>query len=245
MMRIIQRAVFCAAAIIAATGYVQAEILTYNTSEGAFSVGSTKDQGWWSPTAFNVDANDSYFVGRSGVDLFNNFFTFNLSTLDLTGKQIVSATLEVTRFETTGDLPHTYQLFDVLTPAAILNLNTGSNAGIFADLGSGTSFGSFSIGPGLGTDLLSFSLNAAAFADIAAKAGDFFSIGGTLDLTGKAGEQNAFGFALGDSVQRLVLELEPQVAPVPAPASLVLWSMGGGLAFFGRKLRRRRTPSAQ
>lgn len=39
----------------------------------------------------------------------------------------------------------TYALFDVSTDAATLNQNEGLNAAIFADLGSGTSYGAFDV----------------------------------------------------------------------------------------------------
>ena len=65
-----------------------------------------------------------------------------------------------------------------------LNFNDGTSASIFNDLGSGTSYGSFVVSSvGSYSDILNFTLNGAALADLNAAIahGDqFFSVGGTL-----------------------------------------------------------------
>jgi hypothetical protein len=165
---------------------------TFTTSQSEFTPG-VKNQGWWSPTASNLDANDNYFVGRSSLgppgseQLHRNFFTFDLSS----ACRASSVTLQLTRFGQTG--PLTYSLFEVSTPAATLNANTGTGQTIFDDLGTGTSFGSFPAPGGQEFDLLSFPLNAAGVAAFNAARGGFFSIGGWTPDLASSGESFLFG----------------------------------------------------
>jgi hypothetical protein len=145
----------------------------FTTSESEFDPG-TRNQGWWSPTLANDDANDNYIVGNVDPSFgpARNFFSFDLAS----ACPASSVTLQLTRFDQTG--PLTYVLWDVSTPAATLNANTGASQTIFDDLGSGTSFGSFLVADGMATDVLSFPLNAAGVAAFNAARGAFFSVGG-------------------------------------------------------------------
>jgi hypothetical protein len=161
----------CAAALAlpAAGNAVTTQTLT--TSQSEFDPG-TRNQGWWSATFDNQSSNDNYFVGSSSGNRLRNFFSFDLSS----ACQASSVTLQLTRFDQTATL--TYSLFDVSTAASTLNANNGVSQAIFEDLGSGTSFGSFSVAVGARTDVLSFPLNAAGVAAFNAARGGFFSIGG-------------------------------------------------------------------
>jgi hypothetical protein len=237
MVRAIRLATSCVVTIVALTGQIQAGMVTFSTSDSQFTTG-VHNQGWWSATASNTATNDNYFVGRLSDHVRNNFFSFDLSSLDLSGMQIASATLELRRAESAGNLPHTYNLFDVSTAPAVLNNNVGTGVAIFNDLGSGTSYGSFVIGAGNASDILSLSLNAAALADIANASGNFFSIGGTLDLTGKSGDQFLFGSSQGHA-QQLIIELTPESPVIPEPSSLALLGIGSiGIALGAYRRRR-------
>jgi hypothetical protein len=187
-----------------ATGYA-VTTQTFSTSQNPFTSG-VRNQGWWSATYPNFDANDNYFVGFYFGDRYRNFFSFDLSS----ACQASGVTLQLTRFDQTG--PLTYSLFDVSTPAATLNANTGASRPIFDDLGSGTRFGDYSVAVGARTDVLSFPLNAVGVAAFNATRGGFFSIGGQ-----SAAEEAAFGerFLYGNSgpaaggTQRLVATCLP------------------------------------
>jgi hypothetical protein len=187
--------------------------MAFDTCASRFDPG-VDNQGWWSATFGNTDVNDNYFVGShpNDVDLLNDFFTFDLTSLT---ESALSATLHLKRYfggSDTGETSHTYHLFDVSTDAATLNANTGTSAAIFADLGSGMSYGSFVVSvAGDPDEILAFALNAAAVADINAAAGGFYSIGGTL---------------------------EPGAPVIPEPGTLLL--LGSGLAGLGAVLKRRR-----
>lgn len=166
------------------------ESLTLDFAGGGSTVLSTDDhQGWWSATMPNNAGNDDYFVGNplgdSSPQWLRNFFTFDIS--GLRGQTVTGATLTLTNFMSMSDSGQTslqYTLYDVSTAAGTLDAVGGTSAAIYDDLGSGVSYGSYSLpvtGLDLGTSQLI--LNASAVGDLnAAIAGGTpsFSIGGTL-----------------------------------------------------------------
>jgi hypothetical protein len=108
---------------------------TFTTSQSEFTPG-VRNQGWWSATFANGDDNDNYFAGVVTLPgptpvVLRNFFSFDLSS----ACRAATVTLQLTRFTQTGPLP--YLLFDVSTPAPVLNANDVVNPAIFADLGTG------------------------------------------------------------------------------------------------------------
>jgi len=240
MMRAIQRSVVCVAVLVAVTAQVHAAAITFSTSQSQFNAG-INNQGWWSSTKTNSTGNDNYFVGRVFSDTLRNFFTFDLSSLGSLDN-VTSATLRLRRSEGNfgNESTETIDFFDVSTDAATLNNNVGTSAAIFNDLGTGTSFGSFTVaGSGAETEILSFTLNASAIGDINAAKGGFFSVGG--DLTSQDGNDFLFGDSTG-FVQELVLNVGPAAA-VPEPSSLVLFSLGLVGLVIGTARRRRREKS--
>ena len=160
-----------AAAVLALTAPAvhAATTQTFTTSQSPFTPG-VRNQGWWSATIANFDTNDNYIVEPGFA---RNFFSFDLGT----ACPALGATLRLTRNDVTGPLP--YALWDVSTPAATLNANSGTSQAIYDDLGSGTAFGSFSVVKGPITDVLRFPLNAAGVAAFNAARGGFFSLGGS------------------------------------------------------------------
>jgi hypothetical protein len=179
--------------------------LIFRTSDSPFDPG-VNNQGWWSETVSAYDGSDNYVTGftSTAANYFEvrNFFTFDLRALDLTGRTIVSAVLQLDRGVGWEDPTETLTLFDVSTDAATLNDNTGINAAIFDDLGTGTEYGTYVVRAGA-SGRVAFRLDQAAIADITAAAGGFFSIGGTL----QSPPGFLFGYTAGGD-QRLVLCLD-------------------------------------
>lgn len=175
------------------------------------------NQGWWNATLSNYIGNSNYIVGNGigGPQEFRDFFTFDLSAL--TGQTVTSATLEVQRYNG-GDA--TLGLFDVSTNAIILNTLGAANAAVFADLGTGNSYGTFVVGTGDPADILGFSLNAAAITDINAAIGGFFSIGGAM----QAGPGNElFATSNGGTPEFLVVTT---TTITPEPNAKLLFACG-------------------
>ena len=233
---------FCAVVVVllmVAVGPVDAATLFFNTSDSQFTPG-VDNQGWWGNVATNNDPNDDYITGSftSQANETRSFFTFDLSSLSQTA---LSATLEVVRYRySSPDPSETLGLFDVTTDAATLNNNTGPDAAIFADLGSGTTYGTFVI-PAYSfsnTETLTFPLNAGAIANINASTG-FFSIGGALlSLNPSNNYEFVFNTASGFGIQRLIVETAASSA-VPQPSTLLLLGVGGLVSLAGTILRRK------
>lgn len=219
--------------------------ITFNTSDSQFDAG-IDNQGWWSATEPNTDSNDTYYTGWSiFTGEIRDFFTFDLSTLDLTGQTVTGATLEVVRGNYRGTAPaYDVEFFDVSTAADTLNNNVGTSTTIFDDLGSGTSYGLFSVADYTTSDTLTltFVLNAAALTDITAAAGKgFFSIGGRLyplGLVDLNGQEAIFQGTSSFGIQRLILQTSPADTTVPEPASMLL--VTAGLAGFAARRHFRR-----
>jgi hypothetical protein len=238
-MKRIALAIFVLSMMVAGA---HAATYTFDTSEQQFTAGADNQGGWYDNYSSQTD-DRFYWVGvRSsalGAQNRRNFFTFHLGRLDLSNEQVVSASLQISRYGyVSGDPSETVHFFDVTTPPDVLNNAVGSNQGIYVDLGSGKSYGAVEIlktmSPPLGQigDAVDVSLNAAALADITAAAGGYFSIGGSC--TTCAGSYQVV-FAGGESygIQQLTLV----TAPVPEPSE---WAMlVAGLALVGFIARRR------
>jgi len=174
---------------------------TFSTAQSEITPGIS-NQGWWSGTFSNSTGNDNYFAGQlSGNDL-RDYFTFDLSSIAGQGLVVTGATLDMTKFgcySDTGRPFQTYDLWDVSTPAAVLNNESSSpNSSIWADLGSGKNYGSFPIAVDntIDNNTLALGLNGNAISDINTFIGTggnhYFSIGGDIPVVPEFG--TLFGF---------------------------------------------------
>lgn len=189
-------------------GGVHAATFTLSTANSEFNVG-TPNQGWWSTNTRNSNDNDNYIVGDTSRKPVRNFFTFNLAAF--AGQVVTSATLKLQRYGGAGSSTHTLGLFDVSTPASVINQKINNpDPVIYNDLGTGKSYGSYEISTsGDPNEIISFNLNSNAIADINASNNRFFSIGGALLDNLGPGEQFLFGFS-GNKAQTLVVNTVPE-----------------------------------
>src|SRR5258706_1995042 len=223
-----------------------ADTITLSTATSRLGSASS-NQGWWAERTPRIANNPNYFTGNLGDGTGANnpsehrsFFTFDLRSLDFTTTRIVSASLVADGGRYGGDeSSETLGLFDVVTPATALNQTLGFNPTIFADLGSGTMYGTFEVAHYQDNSNLAFGLNAAALRDIVSHQGSFFSIGGRLLSAGSAPADFIFGNT-GPVPVTLVLE----TTPVPEPVSALLLATGL-IGFVARTAHRRSATKSQ
>lgn len=197
----------------------RADLFVFTTGQSQFDAG-TDNQGWWSSGASNSDTNTNYITGFIGASEFRSFFTFDVSSMT---DPAVSATLRIRREQGSGsnEAIETLEFFDVSTPAAILNDNTGTNAAIFDDLGTGTSYGSFAVNSaGATTEILEFDLNSNALDEINSTL-TYFSVGGAL--TSNSGGDFLFGFS-----GTYTAELHLNTCPEPSAFGMLLIVLASG-----------------
>ena len=206
-----------------------AGIVIFSTNNPTNPNNGLRTQGFWSATVDN--AGTHFVTGSDGSDTARGFLSFDLSTLT-TRELIQGATINVQRYNSGGQAVETIEVFDVSTDVLSLHdTNGNSSASIFNDLGTGTSYGSFNIaGTGLSNEILSFTLNASAIADLNAARGGFFSVG--LDLVSQDGSDFVFSGSNAPGLQTISLN----VTTIPEPNSLAL--LGAVVVSIGGRRRR-------
>lgn len=194
--------------------------------------GSSLNQGWWSDVDENQNFNTSYFMGSvSEGRVSRNFFTFDLTPLT-SHVVISSATLRLVQPSAGplfGNPDQTVGLYQVETAADVLNANDGASAAIFADLGSGPSYGTFFLPgvSGLYPVVRDFALNAVAIDDMQASLNGFFSIGGNLESLNGFGALFVNSGSPDDIAAELIVEY---TIPEPVTATLLIVGMAAGVA---------------
>ena len=149
----------------------------FDTATSPF-VPDTPNQGWWSTDNDNYPLNANYVVGgQCGGSEFRNFFTFDLRSLD---KRIVSASLRINTREMVGQPLETLRLHDVTTDPERLNSRLGRDEAVFADLGTGKVYGTYTLSTEQDDVVVELKLNRKAVRALNRAQGDFFSIGGRL-----------------------------------------------------------------
>ncbi|HEY4183077.1 MAG TPA: hypothetical protein VGM90_39915 [Kofleriaceae bacterium] len=146
-------------------------------------VGAHYWRGWISKqgTTAGRSSVDNTFTGEisPGYDL-DSYLVFPLT--GITASQVIDATLrlQVQGFEGNNTSTETISVWDVTTPADVLDTTPGTVA-IHDDLETGVKYGMF---PTKATDVgtvLTIPLDAAAATDIKAKIGQDFAIGMSMD----------------------------------------------------------------
>lgn len=153
-----------------------------------------------------------------------SFFVFDLS--GVTGT-ITAATLRLATnpsFSTyiSPDPSETFTLFDVSTPLATLT----SGGGGFADLGTGTTLGSFVATGALGAQA-DISLNAAGLTYLNAAIGGNPALGGAITtLTSGASNEIVFNATDASFTRQMLLTTTTAPTVVPEPSTWLMLTLG-------------------
>jgi hypothetical protein len=216
-----------------------ADLVTINATDRGWYYHGDSDAGYHTPDV------QSYLTGRltgSETAEYRSFFVFDLTSV--AGK-VKSATLVLNGCDIVGG--GTYNLYDFGPSILISTLRAeASNRGdIFADLGSGTSYGSFSF---LESDayLEKQIPLSAAFISAANSASGLFAIGGAVTNLSSppsppATPPDQYLFGYSEETQMSASRLIVETLPVPEPGSLVLVLTSAAclVAVTGRRTRRR------
>lgn len=186
-----------------------------------------------------------YDVGSSFSDatttvLQRNYFVFDLA--GVTGT-VTGATLTIfsPSAPTNTNLSDTLAIFDVTTPVNTLIGNAagaGAYASEFADLGTGTQYGSVLLNPS--TIQAGTQINiplANALSNINAQKGGLFAVGGTINPLNLIAGGGPYYLGGGTFAPFAQLNLQTNGTSVPEPTSILLLGSGlVGLAFWRRNL---------
>jgi hypothetical protein len=214
--------------MLAGASTVAADVVTLNAV----------DNGWYDELGDHVPGLTNYIVGQNrtcpgpNCVTFRNWFVFNLAGVG----NVTSATLRIpTADYNSPDATETFSLFDVATPIPTLRAGGSGLLGIYADLGTGASYGSRVYSAADDSQTRDITLNAAAIAAINAALGGDFALGGALtSLSGIEQYEFVFGNSQGNVPQLIV--------QTPEPVSLALLGLGlAAVAVRARESQRRRS----
>ncbi|TDJ05874.1 MAG: PEP-CTERM sorting domain-containing protein [Deltaproteobacteria bacterium] len=231
-----------AALLVCASAQHAAAVTIDATDRGWYGDDGTHNTSILNYLAGDCDGGTCVAGSNTGIDEFRNFFVFDLS--GVTGP-ITAATLILHNTDGTTQFPNnvgffsdtgseTYLVSEVSTAIASLLAGTGGMAA-FGDLGSGTSYASFTATSAANGTFVEIALNSAAIAALNQASG-LFAFGGSITtLNGFPDEETLFAFS--DSGLLSDTQLELTVVPEPSTALL----LAAAIALLGA-LRTRRTP---
>jgi hypothetical protein len=197
------------------------------------------DSGFYFSNGTHNPAIETFLTGLLFGSEHRSFLVFDLSSITGT---ISAATMrlfnpEVSPFQhgyVSPDPTETLTFYDVTAAAADLTGNTAGVAG-FADLGSGTLYGTTTVSAADNGTVIEIALNNAAVGDLNAATG-LFAFGGALPSIDGPADQYVFGFSMVDFVADHTRQLVLEIADIPEPSLILL----AGIAAAGLMVRRAR-----
>jgi hypothetical protein len=162
------------------------------------------NSGWWNHSGFHSASNTNYLAGLEFGVTYRDFFVFDLASVTL---PIAAAEIRIYNpVFASPDPTETYALFDVSTPLSALQATGSGQTGIFADLGTGVSFGTRAFSVADNGQTVSIALNAAAVASLNAGIGGAIALGGAVTTLAGSSTQYVFAFS-SSGTRQLVLTL--------------------------------------
>lgn len=211
------------------------------------------DTGWYDNTGEHTASNVGYIVGNCGELIacgasrpeVRDFFVFDLSSVTGT---IIAAELQLVNPSggfSSGDASEDYDVFDVSTSIATLLAGGSGLTGIYADLGTGTTYGGKTVSSADNGTTVVVPLNAAFVSAANATSGQIAVGGAITTLDGDTSNiEIMFGAAGGPSNTQLVLTIEGEEVPALSLPGVVLFLLLALVAIpVIRQLRARTTSS--
>lgn len=224
---------------------VTAFIVSTSVNAESITIWSS-DNGWYKYDGTHFPDNNNIITGQTKADAFSpgeeyrSFLYFDLSSIS--GYTVTSAT--VTYVAGNGNIgdggsTETIELYDVSSDVS--NLLSGGGVSVFADLGTGNSYGSVVIDASTGyvpMPEVSVNLNTTALTDLnllLSGVGTDFAIG--TALTSIDGNINETLWGSSDLQSAASLTLQVNAIPIPA----AIWLFGSGLLGLIGIARRKRS----
>ena len=158
---------------LGAPGDVQLR-LTFGTNV----VINSANRGWYNNLGNHIASNPDYLVGDDSVNLYRNFFVFNLPVLS---GQLAAAELLVNSYTDVSPTGfETYQLYDVTNSITVLTNNASVATNVYADLGSGVVYGGRNIYVSESGLISSIPLYGSFLGAALANSGGRIALGGAL-----------------------------------------------------------------
>ena len=174
---------------------------------------SAEDRGWYShsgfPCALQRQLPDRIHRGWGVPELASSFDLPGIQGAYLSGQ--LELFMPAQGFS--GDPSETLTLFDVSTPIARLTNGFGG-VPAFADLGTGTVFGTYTATAADNGTVISVAIDAAGLVAMEAQGGGLFAIGGALTTPGGGSAEYLFGFSGGAPMPSLTIVIDPMRRPI-------------------------------
>lgn len=198
---------------ISATLYLTQEYRASIQKNGSCGIGCTFQYG-------------NYFTGWTGAYPYREYRSFYIFDLSSVSQEIVAAEFRFTRGSTFAD----YGVYDYTGDIAALPVERlpedALGQAIFADLGSGVSYGAFSFNSPYYLDTTSGFLNAAGLVDLNAARGEEFAMGVAVHNLDEGGK-------LGGSSAGTDFKTELILTTVAIPVPPAIWLFGSALGLLG------------
>ena len=145
---------------------------------GSSVVVNSADRGWYDNAGNHSAGNKNYIVGSDAGFFYGDYFAFNLPALS---SQLVDAQLSVNDYNVVSPSgTESYQLSDVTNSISALTNSQSTATNIYADLGSGASYGGRNVFGSENGLVSSIPLNGNFVAAALANSGGQIALGGSL-----------------------------------------------------------------